>query len=193
MPVQGTWAWSLIQGDPMCHGAVKPGSWNYQSPGPRACALKQEKPLQWEAQDERFPPAGLFSFHYRDIIEKAERSQRNTQRAEMMVVALSTKRPPEGRWVFAGQAGHGGPQGPQVPRPTQGAPCEQKGTGGEMVVDSPIYGQPERWRRECPRHLRSMGGNQFWLFIEHLELNEHLVENFSVLEWNGAFRKRCQG
>ena len=148
----------------------------------------------WSSEPyERFPPTGLFSFHNRDMVEKAECSQSNTQRAEMMVLALSTQRPPEGRWVFAGQASHGGPQGLQVPRTTQGALCGQKGTGGEMVVDSPIFGQPERWRRECPWHLRSMGGNQFWLFIEHLKLNEHLLENFSVWEWNGAFRKRCQG
>ena len=72
------------------------------------------------------------------MVEKAECSQRNTQRAEMMVVALSTQRPLEGRSAFAGQAGHGGPQGSQVPRPTQGAPCGQKGTGGETVATRPF-------------------------------------------------------
>ena len=103
----------------------------------------------WSSEPyEQFPPTGLFSFHNRDMVEKAKCSQSNTQRAEMKVLALSTQRPPEGRWVFAGQAGHGGPQGLQVPRTTQGALCGQKDTGGEMVVDSPIYGQPERWRRE---------------------------------------------
>ena len=96
-------------------------------------------------------------FDNRDMVEKAEHSQRNTQRAEMMVVALSTQRSPEGKSAFAGQAVHGGPQSPQVPRPTQGALCGQKGTGGETVADSPFYRQPGYWRRECPRHLKSMG------------------------------------
>ena len=88
-------------------------------------------------------------FDNRNVVEKAEHSQRNTQRAEMMVVALSTQRPPEGRSAFAGQAGHDGPQGLQVPRPTQGALCGQKGTGGETVADLPFYRQPGNWRREC--------------------------------------------
>ena len=30
-----------------------------------------------------------------------------------------------------------------------------------------------------------MSGNQFLLFIVHLKLNEHLLENLSVWEWNG--------
>ena len=37
-----------------------------------------------------------------------------------------------------------------------------------------------------------MSGNQFLLFIVHLKLNEHLLENLSVWEWNGKFRKRSQ-
>ena len=84
----------------------------------------------------------------------------------MMAVALYTQRPLEGWSAFAGQASHGGPQGPQVPRPTQGAPCGQKGTGGEMVVDSPVYRQPGSWRRECPRHLRSRGPRP-WVVPQH--------------------------
>ena len=83
-----------------------------------------------------------------------------------MVVALSTQRPPEGRSAFAGLAGHGGPQGPQLPRPTQGALCEQKGAGGEMVVDSPVYRQQGSWRKECPQHLRSLGPRP-WMVPQH--------------------------
>ena len=30
-----------------------------------------------------------------------------------------------------------------------------------------------------------MSGNQFWLFTVHLKLNEHLLENLSIWEWNG--------
>ena len=33
-----------------------------------------------------------------------------------------------------------------------------------------------------------MSGNQFWLFTVHLKLNEHLLENLSIWEWNG---KEC--
>ena len=36
-------------------------------------------------------------FYNREMVEKAEHSQRNTQRAEMMIVALSTLRPPKGK------------------------------------------------------------------------------------------------
>ena len=41
-------------------------------------------------------------FDNRDMVKMAEHSQRNTQRAEMMIVALSTQRPTEGRSAFAG-------------------------------------------------------------------------------------------
>ena len=41
-------------------------------------------------------------FDNRDMVGKAELFQRNTQRAEMMIVALSTQRPTEGRSAFAG-------------------------------------------------------------------------------------------
>ena len=66
--MQETRVWSLVWEDPTCHGATKPMCHNYcasnsrncklQPPSgsaaiteahtPRACAPKQEKPLQWE-------------------------------------------------------------------------------------------------------------------------------------------------
>ena len=66
--MQGSLVWSLIQEDPICHGATKPRhhsyqactfeplSHNYWAPvlrllkpaSHRTCALQQEKPLQWE-------------------------------------------------------------------------------------------------------------------------------------------------
>ena len=69
MPVQRTQVQSLVQEDPICHGATKPVHHNYwnqssrahqlqllspwaitlKSACPRVCALQWEKPLQWEA------------------------------------------------------------------------------------------------------------------------------------------------
>ena len=70
LPMQRTWVWGLVREDPTCRGAAKlvhhnywactlePVSHNYwarvpQLPKPvrpRACALQQEKPPQWEAR-----------------------------------------------------------------------------------------------------------------------------------------------
>ena len=36
-------------------------------------------------------------------------------------------------------------------------------------------------------------GKSVLTFIVHLKLNEHLLENLSVWEWNGTFRNECQG
>ena len=57
LPMQGTRVRALVQEDPTCHRATKPVCHNYWSPHtttteacmPRAGALQQEKPLQWEA------------------------------------------------------------------------------------------------------------------------------------------------
>ena len=63
LPTQGTWVQSLVQEDPTCCRATKAHlpqllsqcSWACELPttepmSPRACALKQEKPPQWEAR-----------------------------------------------------------------------------------------------------------------------------------------------
>ena len=61
-----TWVQTLMQEDPTCSGATKPGSCNYwayvlqllKPEHPRTCAQQQEKPLQWEAripQPEKSP------------------------------------------------------------------------------------------------------------------------------------------
>ena len=72
--MQGTQALSLVREDPTCHGATKPVRHNYWahvpqllSPRatttgahvPRARALQQEKPPQWEAHapQQRVAPA----------------------------------------------------------------------------------------------------------------------------------------
>ena len=67
--MQETRVWSLVQGNLTCHGETKPVSHNYwtcalesssrnywahtptttEACMPRACALQQEKLLQWEA------------------------------------------------------------------------------------------------------------------------------------------------
>ena len=47
-PMQGTWVWYLVLEDPTSLGATKPlchGCWAH---APRASALQQEKPPQWE-------------------------------------------------------------------------------------------------------------------------------------------------
>ena len=62
LSMQGTWVWALVREDPTCRGAGKPvrhnyracalepTSHNYWAHMPRACALQQEKPSQWEAR-----------------------------------------------------------------------------------------------------------------------------------------------
>ena len=71
--MQGTRVQALVQEDPTCCGATKPVCHNYWARVPqllslrattteacvsRACALQQEKPLQWEAraQQQRVAP-----------------------------------------------------------------------------------------------------------------------------------------
>ena len=49
LAVQGTRVWSLVQEDPTCCGAAKSMHHKYQARVPRAHALQQEKPWQWEA------------------------------------------------------------------------------------------------------------------------------------------------
>ena len=49
LPVQRTWAWSLIQEVSTCFRATKPVCYNYWSLHSLVPALQPEKPLQWEA------------------------------------------------------------------------------------------------------------------------------------------------
>ena len=49
LPMQGTWVWALVREDPPRRGATKPVCHNYWARMPRAHALQQEKPPQWEA------------------------------------------------------------------------------------------------------------------------------------------------
>ena len=69
--MQGTRVQSVVREDPTCHGATKPVRHNYWACAlepvshsywvhePRARALQQEKPLQWEARapQQRVAPA----------------------------------------------------------------------------------------------------------------------------------------
>ena len=56
--MQATQVRAWIREDPTCRGATKPVRHNYWSPhatspeahAPTACALQQEKPVQWEAR-----------------------------------------------------------------------------------------------------------------------------------------------
>ena len=47
--LQGTRVRALVWEDPTCRGATRPVSHNYWACASGACALQQEKPLQWEA------------------------------------------------------------------------------------------------------------------------------------------------
>ena len=53
--MMGAWVWSLVQEDSTRRGApnpvqlLSPNAATTESHAPRACALKQEKPLKWEA------------------------------------------------------------------------------------------------------------------------------------------------
>ena len=49
LPMQGTQVQALVWEDATYHGATKPVRHNYWAHVPRACALQQEKPPQWEA------------------------------------------------------------------------------------------------------------------------------------------------
>lgn len=55
-------------------------------------------------------------FNNKDVAEKAEWTQRNRQKAQMMAVALFAQRLPMGRLAFPGQSSPDGSLGPQVPR-----------------------------------------------------------------------------
>ena len=86
LPMQGTWARSLVQEYPICHGSAKPMPHSYwahaqepaATPEPHAqllkpahsrdCALEQEKPPWWEA----------LALH----LEAAHRQQRRPSTAE---------------------------------------------------------------------------------------------------------------
>ena len=62
LPMQGIWVQAPVWEDPTCCGATKPVLYNYWACAlepmshnywarvPRACALQQEKPPQWEAR-----------------------------------------------------------------------------------------------------------------------------------------------
>ena len=59
LPMQGTRVRSLVWEDPTCHRATKPVSHKYWARVPRARALQQEKPLQWEARAPQLRVAPL--------------------------------------------------------------------------------------------------------------------------------------
>ena len=53
LPTQETWVQSMVQEDPTCSGATNPRHHNYWAACPRARALQQETPLQWETYAPR--------------------------------------------------------------------------------------------------------------------------------------------
>ena len=72
--MQGTRVWSLVQEDPTCLRATKPVRHNYWARAPRACALQQKKPLQWEAPSMKSCT--------RSPLEKAHAQQRRPSAAK---------------------------------------------------------------------------------------------------------------
>ena len=97
LPMQGTRVRDLVWEDPTCRGATKPvrhnywactlepASHNYWSPhaitteacAPRACALQQEKPSEWEAPAMRSPGSLL--------LKKAHAEQRRPNAAKQSI------------------------------------------------------------------------------------------------------------
>ena len=77
LPIQGTRVGSLAWEDPTFHGATKPLSHNYWARVPRARALQQEEPPQWEAhiQQQRVAPHSL-------QLEKAQVQQQRPNAAK---------------------------------------------------------------------------------------------------------------
>ena len=92
-----------------------------------------------------------FVCNNKDMAKKAECTQRNMQKAQMIAVALSSQRPSKGKLAFLGQSTPGGPLGPWVPRQDQCTLCGQKGHWREDCNPCTFCKQPEHWKRECPR------------------------------------------
>ena len=62
LPMQGTQIWTLVPEDSTPHGATKSVSHNYWAHMPRACALQQERLLQWKAQALQWSPKRNMSY-----------------------------------------------------------------------------------------------------------------------------------
>ena len=67
------------------------------------------------------------AFNNGDIAKKAEHTQRNILRVQILTVTLSAQRPPTGRLTLLSQSVPSGPQGPWVPIQGQCTLCGQKG------------------------------------------------------------------
>ena len=93
--MQGIWVQALVREDPTCRGATKPVCQNYWacepqllSPratttevrAPRARALKQEKPPQWEARSGNESSPRLLQ------LEKARAQQRRPNAAKIKLI-----------------------------------------------------------------------------------------------------------
>ena len=96
-------------------------------------------------------------FRNRDMAKKAERTQRNMQKAQTIAMVLSAQRPPKGKPTLLGQSGPGRPQGPRVPTQGQCALCGQKGHRREDCDQRALCKQPGHRKREWPRCQRATG------------------------------------
>ena len=67
------------------------------------------------------------AFNNGDIAKKAERTQRNILRVQMLAVTSSAQRPPTGRLTWLSQPVPSGPRGPWVPIQGQCPLCGQRG------------------------------------------------------------------
>ena len=95
-------------------------------------------------------------FSNRDMVEKAERTQRDMQKAQMTAMALSTQRPPKGKLAFLGQPGPGRPQGPRVAIQGQCTLCGYNRLEGGLRSTCPLQ-TARHWKRECRRRQRATG------------------------------------
>ena len=91
------------------------------------------------------------AFNNRELSEKAEHTQRNMQKAQMTVLALSTLRLPKGNRFFWWASRLRGTQ----TRP--GYPVQTKGALREDCNSCVLCKEPGHWKREYPRCQSDVG------------------------------------
>ena len=149
---------------------------NVDPSSPEVQALMALHFIAWSAPDIRCkiqkataspqtPMNDLFQLAYlvfsnKDMTKKAEHTQRNMQKGQMIAVSLSAQRRPKWKPSFLGQSDPGRPQGPRVPIKGQCPLCGQKGHWRKDCDPCVLCKQPGHWKRECPRCQRATGAPQ---------------------------------
>ncbi|KAJ8787247.1 hypothetical protein J1605_005833 [Eschrichtius robustus] len=74
-------------------------------------------------------------FSNRDMAKKAECTQRNMQKAQVIAVALSAQRPPKEKLAFLGESGPADHKAHGYPYKSSVLSVDRGGTGGRIVID----------------------------------------------------------